>query len=111
MAATILTFPQRLTPATSTPAEARHTFAPLSGSRHGLFIATANMVANTTRSRDTLAQAIRIVAQVEQEIARQAERQRTAHLVSTPTHVIEAEPATSIARRIISTLFSFARPA
>jgi hypothetical protein len=71
--------------------------------------------------RNSQAQADRIVAQVEQEIARQAFREaqqqlhgRTTHL-STPATVftlpVQIENPASVARRLFAALLSFARPA
>ena len=72
--------------------------------------------------RNSQAQADRIVAQVEQEIAIRAFRQRQSQIngnapaTSTPAHlytlpIAETETAASVARRLFDALLSFARPA
>jgi len=129
VARSIISFPQ---PAVARPSDIASptAFLPTANLRHrGLFLVTADNVpqATSTRStpdrrrRTTQAQADRIVAQVEREIARKAFQQHqakmgqapaptsTANLLTLP--VAKPESAASVARRILAALFAFAIPA
>jgi len=95
--------------------------------RHrGLHLVPASTEPASTRSTsnrsNSQAQADRIVAQVEQEIAIRAFRQRQSQIngnapaTSTPANlytlpIAETETAASVARRLFDALLSFARPA
>ncbi len=97
--------------------------APVAALRHrGLHLVNAAASASNFAHHSSQAQADRIVAQVEQEIARRAfrEAQQQIHgrsiTPSTPARVFTlpvagAESTTGIARRIFAALLSFARPA
>jgi len=105
---------------------ANNSSLPLASLRHrGLHlvgrIASSGAVTPESARRDSQAQADRIVAQVEQEIARQAFREaqqqlhgRTA-VTSTPATVftlpVPVETPAGVARRLFAALLSFARPA
>ncbi len=95
---------------------------------HGLHLvnrasasAAASFSTPESARRNSQAQADRIVAQVEQEIARQAFREAQQQLhgrttpLSTPATVftlpVQTETPASVARRLFAALLSFARPA
>jgi hypothetical protein len=85
------------------------------------FSAAAMVSTPESIRRNSQAQADRIVAQVEQEIARQAfrEAQQQLHGRTTPTSTpatvitlpVQIESPASVARRLFAALLSFARPA
>ena len=126
MAMSIIQFPQQPT----TQAVDRFSSAPLLPTTHnrhrGLHLVTAAAAAASAtpdrRRRATQAQANRIVAQVEREIARKAFAEHQAKvtgaapkattkaaLVTMP--VAKPETAAGVARRLLATLFAFAIPA
>lgn len=128
MARSIISFPQSAV-ARSSDISSPEAFFPPANCRHrGLFLVTADNVLQTTairstpdrRRRTTQAQADRIVAQVEREIARKAFQQHQAKMGQVPTAstanlltlpVAKPESAASVARRLLAALFSFAMPA
>jgi len=110
MAATILSFP-KTKPAPEAATICASNPAPAASSFRGLQLVEAGTIA-TRVLRDTQAQAIRIVAQVEREIAQQAARHRQAKLNPQPAPVaVMPEPPTNVAFKLLFALFSFARPA
>ena len=126
MAMSIIQFPQNA-PAPQADDLSSAPLLPTTHNRHrGLHLVTAAAVAASAtpdrRRRATQAQANRIVAQVEREIARKAFAEHQAKvtgaapkattkaaLVTMP--VAKPETAASIARRLLATLFAFAIPA
>jgi len=128
VARSIISFPQ---PAVARPSDIASptAFLPTANLRHrGLHLVTADNVLQATSTHSTpndhsttQAQADRIVAQVEREIARKAFQQHqakmgqapaptsTANLLTLP--VAKPESAASVARRILAALFAFAIPA
>jgi hypothetical protein len=110
VAATLISFPQ------SRNAYAAIAAVPTETMRsRGLHLVTSGVKISST-SASTQAQANRIVAQIEQEIARQAysrnQRSLGFRAPVTPLHPVhEMETPASVARRIFHALKSFARSA
>jgi len=125
VAISIIQFPQNA-PAPQADRLSSASLLPTINNRHrGLHLITAAVaVARSTpdrRRRATQAQANRIVAQVEREIARKAFREHQAKMGQAPAPsqaatlltlpVAKPESASSVARRLLATLFAFAIPA
>jgi len=133
VATSIISFPQPAVAQSASPRPADivspTSFLPTANLRHrGLHLVTADNVLQATSTHSTpndhsttQAQADRIVAQVEREIARKAFQQHqakmgkapaptsTANLLTLP--VAKPESAASAAKRLLAALFSFAMPA
>jgi len=123
VAISIIQFPQNA-PAPQADRLSSASLLPTTNNRHrGLHLITVAVARSTPdrRRRATQAQANRIVAQVEREIARKAFREHQAKMGQAPAPsqaatlltlpVAKPESASSVARRLLATLFAFAIPA